>query len=84
MNFVLVTDPGSFKLTDIWYRLRVSFVRWCFIRVSFVYTHWKHSNGHMGKVRGCAMLPDWTVLLIVLRENIINKCILSIIYSTEK
>ena len=21
------------------------------------------------------MLPDWTILLIVLRENIINKCI---------
>jgi len=30
MNFVLVTDPGSFKLTDIWYRLRFSFA--CIVR----------------------------------------------------
>jgi hypothetical protein len=32
----------------------------------------------MRKVRGCAMLPDWTILLIVLRENIFNKCSFSI------
>ena len=136
------TDPGSFKLTDISYRLRFSFVSFaCIIRsfsvrsrlvcvigsfiscivrfvylfvscnfhfvyrsfrVSFVslcthsnffrvknkincaltihktikiYTHWKHSNGHMRKVRRCPTLPDWTILLIVLRENIFNKCI---------
>ena len=31
----------------------------------------------MRKVRGCAMLPDWTILLIVLREKIFNKCIFS-------
>jgi hypothetical protein len=30
-----------------------------------IYTHWKHSNGHMRKVRECAILPDWTILLIV-------------------
>ena len=48
------------------------------------YTHWKHSNGHMRKVRGCTMLSDWTILLIVLMENIFNKCMFSIIYSTDK
>ena len=29
----------------------------------------------MRKVKGCAMLPDWTILFIVLRENIFNKYI---------
>jgi hypothetical protein len=27
----------------------------------------------MREDRGCAMLPDWTILLTVLRENVFNK-----------
>ena len=112
-----MADPGSFKLTDMSYRLRFSFVSFvcivlsffvfrslafcsCNWLVRFVYhsfrssvslsertkrnTNERYTKRTINKVRGCAMLPDWTILLIALRENIFNKFIFSIIYSTDK
>jgi hypothetical protein len=48
-------------LTD--YRYQHAF-NYSVFKEKFVYTD-----------RGCAMLPDWTILLIVLRENKFSKCI---------
>ena len=105
-----ITDPGSFKLTDISYRLRFSFVsfacnvRWFFVFRSFafrscnwfirlVYRSFRFSFvsfvlfAFFVRLRLVCIVNLYdpgSVLLIVLRENIFNKCIFSIIYSTDK
>ena len=100
-----ITDPGLFKLTDISYRLRFSFVSFaCIVRscnwfVRFVYRSFRIVRVKRSivfrsfclrfsfvcpLVRIVNLYDPGSVLLIVLRENIFNKCIFSIIYSTEK